>query len=314
MDIRDKIKLQFADDFFREEIRCGYKVTEKAKKIWAIELDLLNELIRVCDKHHIKVTLFAGTLLGAIRHKGMIPWDDDIDVALTREEYEKLCKVAPREFRHPYFFQNNESDPQYLFGYSRLRNSLTTGYIVGYDSLNYNNGIYIDIFVLDGYIEDESLLKKQLRKKSHLETIAELYKRNIFSHKILKRIIKKTLIILISPILFKLVNYRKLTIKYEETLKRYNNKTHRVSLITHNYDFIRRYWCNKEDFSEITHVPFENIMVPAPVKYDAMLKHMYGDYMKFPPVEKRGAWHEGVLELDPDIPYKEYIDKRNSKG
>ena len=304
------INLKFDDSFFEEEKRCDYLITQKAKKVWAVELDLLNELIRVCKKYDIKVTLFAGTLLGAIRHKGIIPWDDDIDVCLTREEYDKLCKVAPIEFRQPYFFQNNESDPQYLFGYSRLRNSLTTGYIVGYDSPNYNNGIYIDVFVMDGYVDKDSLLKKQLRKKRELELLAELYKRNVFSQKPFKRIVKKMLISVFSPIISMFISYEKIVKKYEDNLQIYNNEAANVSLITHNLFFIRKYWCNKKDLMDVTYVPFENLMVPVPSRYDAMLTHMYGNYMEFPPAEKRGAWHEGILELDPDIPYQDYLKKK----
>ena len=95
------INLQLDDSFYKEEIRDGYTVTTKQKKIWAVEMDLLDQLLKVCKKHDIKVIIYAGTLLGAIRHKGFIPWDDDIDVALTRPEYEKLLKVAPEEFKAP---------------------------------------------------------------------------------------------------------------------------------------------------------------------------------------------------------------------
>ena len=79
------INLQLDDSFYKEEIRDGYTVTTKQKKIWAVEMDLLDQLLKVCKKHDIKVIIYAGTLLGAIRHKGFIPWDDDIDVALTRQ-------------------------------------------------------------------------------------------------------------------------------------------------------------------------------------------------------------------------------------
>jgi len=311
LDFRNKLSLKFPNDFFKEEIRCEYTVTEKTKKIWAVEIDLLNELIRVCKKYDIKMTVFAGTLLGAIRHKGMIPWDDDVDVCLTREEYKKLCEVAPKEFKYPYFFQNYKTDPQYLFGYSRLRNSLTTGHIVGEDSLNYNNGIFIDVFVLDGYIEDESLLKKQKDEQDKLLRLASLYNKNNFSKNKVARLLKQLLFFTLSPLLRLCVKYDSIAEAYQNNLQKYNNSTTRISLITHNFNLLRKYWCNREDLYNITYLPFENILVPAPAKYEDMLKHMYGDYMAFPPVEKRGAWHEGWLEFDPDTPYREYMYKYN---
>ena len=84
------IKIKLPEHFLEKEVRCGYSVTEKAKKIWAVELDLLAEFDRVCRKHDINYQIFAGTLLGAVRHEGFSPWDDDVDVCLLRGDYEKL--------------------------------------------------------------------------------------------------------------------------------------------------------------------------------------------------------------------------------
>ena len=84
------IKLSLPEGFLEEEVRCDYTVSKEMKKVWAVELDLLAEFQRVCKLHDIKYSVCGGTLLGAIRHKGFIPWDDDIDVMMMREEYEKL--------------------------------------------------------------------------------------------------------------------------------------------------------------------------------------------------------------------------------
>ena len=81
-------------DFYNEEIRCGYNIKNNVKKIWAIQLDLLDHLLSVCKKYEIRIFVFAGTLLGAVRHKGFIPWDDDIDVCLLKDDYENLLSVA----------------------------------------------------------------------------------------------------------------------------------------------------------------------------------------------------------------------------
>ncbi len=312
MDIREKIKLHFDDDFYKEETRCDYKISAKTKRIWAVELDLLNELIRVCQKHDIKMCVSCGTLLGAIRHKGMIPWDDDLDVSLIRSEYEKLCAVAPKEFKHPYFFQNVYTDPQYLFGYSRLRNSLTTGLILDNNSINYNNGIYIDVFVMDGYVDDLSLLKKQQRRMDCLRALGNIYKNNFNPKYPVKAAVKKMLAPILKYTLFKFLTFDKIVDMYIKNQQRYNHFTDRVGIIDGPLYGVRKNWCMKEDLEKIIYVPFENIEVPVPANYDDMLRHAYGNYMEFPPVEKRGVWHEGVIEFDPDIPYKEYIRQSNS--
>lgn len=92
-------------DFFDEEVICDYKVSSNLKKLWAIEADLLREFVRVCDKYRLRWYAYAGTLLGAIRHSGFIPWDDDIDVCMPREDYDILTKELAGEFKTPYFMQ-----------------------------------------------------------------------------------------------------------------------------------------------------------------------------------------------------------------
>ena len=105
------IKCKLPDGFLAPEDRDGYHIVEKQKKIWAVELDLLKEFFRVCRKYDIKAHVCLGTLLGAVRHKGFIPWDDDVDVWMTRAEFRRFESVAAREFSHPYFFQTLKTDP-----------------------------------------------------------------------------------------------------------------------------------------------------------------------------------------------------------
>ena len=107
------LKVKLPDSFFHEEVRDGYLVTAKVKELWAVQIDLLCELDRVCKKYNLKYILDFGTLLGAVRHKGFIPWDDDLDVSMLREDYDKLMEVGPTEFTHPYFLQNHDTEIGY---------------------------------------------------------------------------------------------------------------------------------------------------------------------------------------------------------
>ena len=120
------LKIDIPAGFLQEEVRCGHNVTTQMKEIWAVELDLLAEFQRVCNKYHLKYYASGGTLLGAVRHNGFIPWDDDLDIEMFREDYNRLCEIGPKEFKKPYVFQNEYTESGSLRGFSKLRNSQTT--------------------------------------------------------------------------------------------------------------------------------------------------------------------------------------------
>lgn len=299
------MNLNIPKEFYKEEIIDEYKVIEKTKKIWAVELDLYSELERVCTKYDIKFTVFAGTLLGAIRHNGFIPWDDDFDVCFERKEYNKLLKVAEKEFQYPYFFQNSRTDRQFFIGYSRLRNSQTTGIIKWNSDPNYNNGIYIDIYVLDGYTESKIKLKRQLVERNIVQKLCKLY----HYKSVQKNGLKEKSMSVGQKFLSKVISYECLLDLYDRILQRYSDDAERLTMLTDDIKWLDLYWCNKNDLRNIDRHKYEMIEVNIPKKYDEILNHMYGDYMIYPPVEKRGAWHEDWLIFDPEIPYKEYFGK-----
>jgi lipopolysaccharide cholinephosphotransferase len=128
--VQKKLKTSFPADFFKEETRNGWFVTEKMKKIWAVEIDLYREFARVCDEYGLKYYMIYGGLLGAVRHGGFIPWDDDLDVCMPREDYDKLCALPERTFQYPYSLQTPFNQTNYSYTYIRLVNNETLVYFI----------------------------------------------------------------------------------------------------------------------------------------------------------------------------------------
>lgn len=282
-----------------EEIRCEFLVNMERKHIWAIELDLLTELQRVCNKYNLKCFAIGGTLLGTIRHKGFIPWDDDLDVGLSRKDYDKLCEVAGIEFKYPYFFQTALTDRNYFIGSARLRNANTTGIIKGFDQHKYNNGIFIDIYVYDEMPDKELQIKKHIKRLNRLSFLLNNYYYINASSR--NGAVVAMLIMWFVRLLF---SYEKLFDIYKKQCTKYSNTSGKLGLFC--IPTFINYLASQKGISNLLEKPFENTSILVPADYDYMLTSAYNNYMSFPPVDKRGKWHEDIIVFDPNIPFTEY--------
>ena len=301
------LKIQIPKGFLDEETRCDYLVSKEMKEIWAVELDLLAELDRICTKYNIKYFASGGTLLGAIRHQGFIPWDDDIDLAMARKDYERLCEVAPQEFVNPYFFQTEDTDPGSLRGHAQLRNSLTTGILKNEYPIKkkINQGIFIDIFPLDG-VPDEMDEYKNLELQA--EALKKRFRKfSLFAYpgvlniKSFKSIVKKIGSLLIAAYCKKktAVFYK----AFEEVCSTYNDRnTEFLSMLTFRFSD-KRLYIEKRFLDDIQRVKFEFVTIPVLKGYDTLLKRQYGDYMV---MKKDMSYHGGVI-FDSGKPYIEYL-------
>ena len=300
------INISLPIGFLKEEIRDGYLVSEKHKKIWAVHLDLFKAFSDLCDRFNIKFQVAFGTLIGAVRHKGFIPWDDDFDVWMDRENYKKLLAIKATDVPAPYFLQTPLSDRKYFVGLSRFRNSLTTCAVKGLCGEDYNSGIYIDIYVLDGLDETPFKWKWQFSLKMLAVKLIQLY----YQRGPRSRSLKDWLLYGLKPI-SKIVGYERLVGFYDKILEMRTPHTDRLCyLITGSWRGPGS-WVTKEELSDTIMLQYEDTVVPAPRAYDAILSRIYGKYMDFPPAAERGAWHEGVLHFEPEMPYRDYF-KQNS--
>lgn len=121
----------------------------KLRQLQLTELELLDEFVRVCEKHGLQYYLIGGTLLGAVRHRGFIPWDDDVDVAMPREDYDRFAQLCAGELAPRYFYQCPGTDPHYFLTYAKLRKNGTEVYEERFRGSKFHKGVFIDIFPLD---------------------------------------------------------------------------------------------------------------------------------------------------------------------
>ena len=307
------ITIQLPEGFLLEEERFGYKVSEDMKKVWAVELDLLSHLMQVCDKNGITFYADGGTILGAVRHKGFIPWDDDIDVMMLRKDYERLCEIAQDEFKHPYFFQTEYTDKGSLRGHAQLRNSTTTGILRDEYEYHppYNQGIFIDIFPVDNVPDDDSSFDKMVKRAMKYM----LKSRRIAQYEVgykkpdspIKAALKDFIRDSFKGMIGKL-DYEKYYRRYEEICKGCNDRqTERVAkLFKFPFEKKRRLW-KREWFDNAVYLPFEMLEIPVPAGYKEILDTFYGDWHKY---SIAPTTHSGVF-FDTDISYEEFyrLDK-----
>ena len=287
---------------YESEERCGYLVDKSYKYIWGIEMEILKEIIRICDKYNISYFVFAGTLLGAIRHEGFIPWDDDMDIAMRRIDYERFIEVAEKELDFSkYCLQKGEEFGEIYEGFARIRYNNSTAIIKRDRNKKCNHGVFIDIYPLDNVPEQKWKQKIQFSLIKNLSGMIfyYIYDDEGQRHKAVKRGVK----------MFKNQNFWKWLAKFVKSVCQMYNNTDTAMIGTLSCDpYDRNYYWYLEDVRETIEVPYEDMQVKVPIGYDRCLKLCYGNYMEFPPVEERGQWHQNIY-YDPFVPFTEYKDK-----
>ena len=285
-------------NFYDEEMRCGYLVTEKTKHVWAVQLDMLDEVDRICKKYHIPYFADSGTLIGTIRHKGYIPWDDDIDLVMMREDYERFIQAAAGEVKEPLFLQTVYTDKNYLKGHIQIRDSRTTGYNAEDKRAGYHCGIFIDIFPLDGVPDSAWAMKLwRFQIRTAWSVLYTWYRFGYYPNAtVFGRILHRIGALLQIPIPTAFKWYEKLCARYSGKNTRYVCDT--VFIADWEKNLWERAW-----FDSAVLMPFEDRQVPVPRGYDGRLKADYGEYLK--PVQAPAC--HGDLVLDPYIPYKEFL-------
>lgn len=289
-----------SNEFLQDEVKCDYRISSSMKKTWAIQLDLTNQVLRICERHGLSVWVAGGSLLGAIRHKGYIPWDDDIDLFMPRNDFDCFMAIAGSELVEPYFLESPYDSKDYYFSFARIRNRNTHVQHVIRDKI-VDNGVFIDLFPLDGVSPSIFNMRIRFQRINIYKTLLRAYTINSNPH-------------WYANLIHKLLHWKVLgitSLKIRRKIHRIASKTKyenadQVALLISPYVLERNIF-RKKDYEETIWLPFENLMVPCPAGYDGVLKSVFGDYMQLPPIEERGAWHH--FRVDPDVPFQESLSK-----
>lgn len=265
-----------------------------------IELEMLKEFLRICSKLNLTYYLVCGSALGAVKYSGFIPWDDDMDVALPRQDYEIFMRKAQLMLPQHLFLQNNHTDPAYPHIYSKLRNSETTYVEKSSAQLPINHGVYIDIFPLDGYPND-------LKMQQNLERRKLKYKRQLACVFDIERHWKSKVLCVWN----RMIGCPKRTLKivddYSAMISAYPIDDSALICNHGNWQGKLEY-APREQYGNGIMMKFEGLDVRVPEKYDEYLTQKYGDWRAdLPPEQQVGHHYYTVCDLTK--PYTYYMKK-----
>ena len=265
------------------------------------QLEMLHELDRVCKICEIKYFLSSGTCLGALRHNGFIPWDDDVDVYMYWEDAEKLVKNQ-KIFKDNYFVQNRFTDAEITTTHYRLRDSNTCMILEEDDDCDINHGIFIDIYILYPYPDNKflaqiviwlSFLYRILQSKSGPKNHGRLPK-------------------LIGDVIAKSISNKmaeSIKLKIENKYKHNNGKRFYATYFGRDVSLFRSIVYPQEWFKKPKYLDFEDMKVPCPGDVESYCKLQYGDtYMELPPIEKQSPHHDFVF-VDTENSYAKFKGK-----
>ena len=270
---------------------ANYNINDVHKHI----LRIAKTLHSVCQEHNLRYYIWAGTMIGAIRHKGFIPWDDDIDIAMPRADYNLLIKNAKQWLPQPFEFVCAENDDQYPLPFGKIQDASTT--LIERMHLKYIGGIYLDVFPIDGAPEGWLKRKKHFAKYEYYKRVLYLIHRDPYKHghgpsswlPLLCR---------------KIYNMKQIQEHIKTLLQKYDYDKCRLVA---DYDDGSKGTLLKSTLGTPTPYTFEDTMLNGVADYNTYLSNKYGNYMAIPPLEQQRQHNFHYLDLEHS--YKDFQGK-----
>jgi lipopolysaccharide cholinephosphotransferase len=260
---------------------------------------MLKDLVVILDENQIEYYIVGGTLLGAIRHKGFIPWDDDIDLSFPRQHFEYLIRNAQRLLPSYYKIESQSTNESFPYFYAKMYDTRTT--LIENFTPPLVRGIYIDIFPLDGITNDSNL---QIKKINQMKFYLNIYRRWHTKKISPLRLWHKVRRLLLTPLIKVLYSRTRLSQKICRIQREFSWQS---------TEYIVNYlgaWHEKEIqpkqwYQHRTQYQFNDFKVWGPRDYDPILTRLYGDYMSLPHIESRRSHHKSSY-INLELPYKDY--------
>ena len=277
-------------------------MAQSVRQIQLIELDILRQVLTICEESRVVYYALGGTLLGAVRHQGMIPWDDDIDIGMPRPEYERFLKIAAKKLKAPYQLHTlQQRNGEYSYYFARVENTE----VKMLRKAGLQDAVipaWIDVFPLDGVPKDKVKREIWLRK---CDLLLKLYKGSQYSYfgasrdLNVKRSLPKT-VLRETFILFRMerwVDAERAWNRLDRALKE-NEYDSCDTLINFCGNWGLKEMFPKSIYGKGKLYPFEDLMLNGPEDADFVLRQMYGDYMELPPEDQRNHHHIELIEND----------------
>ena len=270
------------------------------KELQGVLLELLKVIDKICREKGLRYYLFYGTLLGAIRHKGFIPWDDDADIVMPRADYEKFIQISEVELGNGYFIQTYKSDPFYRNPFAKLRKNNTTCIVQEHAHIRMHQGVFVDIFPLD-------VLPRSKVGKWCMWNMTHIFERlQAFTcARLPNRLRMLYPIQCFWKLLFKPSFFARITNRLAKLLS--GSSADYISVLDPDHYDLTHNVLPISSFAPGRRVVFQDAELMVPNRAEELLSHQYGDYMSLPPIEMRRPIHAKGTLVDLQRDYRHYL-------